>query len=182
MTLSSAISIMDAFRSRPDRPTDLWTSEVVVAHQSGLPATRKPILRALGKARRSAEGRMLSSVARRLVEEARRLLKHHSSARANPGPAATFPTLCSRPLPSNVSVHWEWSVLPLHQLSPWTRSRGLHHLTVVMSLSAALRPGAVDQLEVAASPPLLGWSCCALHQLCYAGGGLLVARLRDFRR
>ena len=36
---------------------------------------------------------MLSSVARRLVEEARRLLKHHSSARANPGPAATFPTL-----------------------------------------------------------------------------------------
>ena len=37
---------------------------------------------------------MLSSVARRLVEEARRLLKHHSSARANPGPAATFPTLC----------------------------------------------------------------------------------------
>ena len=36
---------------------------------------------------------MLSSVARRLVEEARRLLKHHSSARENPGPAATFPTL-----------------------------------------------------------------------------------------
>ena len=49
MTLSNAISIMDAFRSRPDRPTDLWTSEVVVAHQSGLPATRKPILRALEK-------------------------------------------------------------------------------------------------------------------------------------
>ena len=99
MTLSNAISIMDAFRSRPDRPTDLWTSEVVVAHQSGLPATRKPILRALGKARRSAEGRMLSSVARRLVEEARRLLKHHSSARANPGPAATFPTLWWYPIP-----------------------------------------------------------------------------------
>ena len=43
---------------------------------------------------------MLSSVARRLVEEARRLLKHHSSARANPGPAATFPTLCT------VQRHW----------------------------------------------------------------------------
>ena len=41
---------------------------------------------------------MLSSVARRLVEEARRLLKHHSSARANPGPAATFPTLWEHPL------------------------------------------------------------------------------------
>ena len=49
MTLSNTIFIMDAFRSRPDRPTDLWTSEVVVAHQSGLPATRKSILRALEK-------------------------------------------------------------------------------------------------------------------------------------
>ena len=90
MTLSNAISIMDAFRSRPDRPTDLWTSEVVVAHQSSLPATRKPILRALGKARRSAEGRMLSSVARRLVEEARRLLKHHSCGQGQSGPSGDF--------------------------------------------------------------------------------------------
>ena len=74
MTLSNTFFMIEAFRSRPDRRTDLCGPDVHAARRSGVLTTCEPTLCALDEhdANQSYQSQAVTS---EWVEEARRLLK-----------------------------------------------------------------------------------------------------------